>query len=415
VIDSITAEGNYVVTYTEYQNTEEIPESRVRPKSQQTIDDVSEKAFKPGDYCLAVFPQDGEWYNAVVVGYSGNKVQVSFLEFSALEELPESNLRPIQQQNSILPVQETPSTSSSSHGWKVGDACEACFSEDGVWYEAVIDKISPDGKLFTVTYTEYGNIEDVEVSSLRPRSGTTSTAPKWKVGDICEGCFTEDDVWYTAKIEEVYPETSSAFVTYTEYGNQETISFDRIRPQSEQEAPAAPVFPWKVGDLCEGCFTEDGVWYAAKIEEVYPETNSVFVTYTEYGNQETIPITSVRPLSENTHSETTQSYVEPTPSNQQPVKVAPKENPWHKPHNLAKTFSSTPAPIKVASNKTSSSSPQPQHQQQQQQQPQQHHQQSRGESQKPRTDKPFDPNRPKPRGEFKSGGPGRSRDSTNRK
>jgi len=44
--------------------------------------------------------------------------------------------------------------------WKVGDICEALFSEDNVWYRAQVVNPQPNGNYF-VTYTEYGNSEEV--------------------------------------------------------------------------------------------------------------------------------------------------------------------------------------------------------------------------------------------------------------
>lgn len=139
----------------------------------------------------------------------------------------------------------------STPQWKVKDKCEAKFSEDGVWYTAVIDSISPDGKLFKVVYTEYGNVEDVPALSLRA-IGATSPLPSdspvslpsaavqaprrtWKAGDVCEGCFTEDSVWYKAKIDKISTDGTKAHVTYVEYGNSEEIPFSALRPLPQTE------------------------------------------------------------------------------------------------------------------------------------------------------------------------------------
>ncbi|GAM23158.1 hypothetical protein SAMD00019534_063330 [Acytostelium subglobosum LB1] len=49
----------------------------------------------------------------------------------------------------------------------VGTKCEGKYSVDGVWYDAVIDEINKDGS-YKVTYTEYGNSETLNVSDIRP-------------------------------------------------------------------------------------------------------------------------------------------------------------------------------------------------------------------------------------------------------
>jgi len=158
---------------------------------------------------------------------------------------------------------------------KVGDLVEGQFTEDDVWYPAKIDAISADGQ-YSVTYTEYGNQEVIPESRIRHQ---------FKVGDMIEGQFTEDDVWYPAKIDSISADGQYS-VTYTEYGNQEVIPESRIRKPT-----AGP--KWKVGDLIEGQFTEDDVWYPAKIDSISAD-GQYSVTYTEYGNQEMIPESRIR-------------------------------------------------------------------------------------------------------------------------
>ena len=56
----------------------------------------------------------------------------------------------------------------SQKSWKIGDICEARYTEDGLWYIARIDDVSNDGQ-FLVNYIEYGNSEILRSDSLRPR------------------------------------------------------------------------------------------------------------------------------------------------------------------------------------------------------------------------------------------------------
>jgi survival-of-motor-neuron-related-splicing factor 30 len=51
--------------------------------------------------------------------------------------------------------------------WKVGDRCEALWSEDGKWYVARVESVD-DLATYTVTYLEYGNKSSVAESSLKP-------------------------------------------------------------------------------------------------------------------------------------------------------------------------------------------------------------------------------------------------------
>ncbi|KAG8179695.1 hypothetical protein JTE90_025651 [Oedothorax gibbosus] len=54
-----------------------------------------------------------------------------------------------------------------SRGWKGGDACLAPWSEDGQYYEALIEEVTPDGQC-TVNFVAYGNTDVADIESLRP-------------------------------------------------------------------------------------------------------------------------------------------------------------------------------------------------------------------------------------------------------
>eukprot|EP01135_Chromosphaera_perkinsii_P003604 Nk52_evm13s249 gene=Nk52_evmTU13s249 len=76
-----------------------------------------------------------------------------------------------------------PSSASSGAGWQAGDACQAVYSVDGMYYSAVIDAFVgtsmsyipkhsvPPGLCCIVTFTDYGNSEQVTVASLRDQYG----------------------------------------------------------------------------------------------------------------------------------------------------------------------------------------------------------------------------------------------------
>jgi len=57
--------------------------------------------------------------------------------------------------------------------FEVGAHCIAQWSEDRQWYNAVIDSVSQEGgvKYFTVTFTEYGNSDTVTLQGLKSLDG----------------------------------------------------------------------------------------------------------------------------------------------------------------------------------------------------------------------------------------------------
>ncbi|KAK2560177.1 Survival of motor neuron-related-splicing factor 30 [Acropora cervicornis] len=54
--------------------------------------------------------------------------------------------------------------------WKVGDTCQAVWSQDGSYYDATVDSISDDLTTCTVSFDKYGNTEIVKLSSLRHKN-----------------------------------------------------------------------------------------------------------------------------------------------------------------------------------------------------------------------------------------------------
>lgn len=61
--------------------------------------------------------------------------------------------------------------------WKVGQRCQAVWSQDGNYYDATVDSISDDLTTCTVSFEKYGNTEIVKVSSLREKDQASSKRP----------------------------------------------------------------------------------------------------------------------------------------------------------------------------------------------------------------------------------------------
>merc|ERR1719186_261748 len=49
--------------------------------------------------------------------------------------------------------------------WQPGDSCLALWSEDLVWYNGVVERRNNNGS-YTVTFTDYGNQEEVKPGSI---------------------------------------------------------------------------------------------------------------------------------------------------------------------------------------------------------------------------------------------------------
>ncbi|XP_071436437.1 survival of motor neuron protein-like isoform X2 [Pithys albifrons albifrons] len=67
------------------------------------------------------------------------------------------------------------SNTASSKQWKVGDSCNAVWSEDGNLYPATIASINQKRGTCVVTYTGYGNQEEQNLSDLLPAASHETT------------------------------------------------------------------------------------------------------------------------------------------------------------------------------------------------------------------------------------------------
>jgi len=132
---------------------------------------------------MAVYSVDQQWYNAVIdsISEDGRTIMVTYPEYGNSEAVTRENVKKISDAPIPPADSATPAPAPVASGWKVGDECESCFSEDGIWYLARIDQISPDGQHFTVTYLEYGNSETVNASSIRPKSSSIQPQEPSKV------------------------------------------------------------------------------------------------------------------------------------------------------------------------------------------------------------------------------------------
>ena len=217
--------------------------------------------YRVGEVVEGCFSEDSVWYRARIdIVHDGPTYKVTYLEYGNEEVLPESSIRAATQQpQPVLPQV------AAVQAFQVGEKCEAVFSEDQQWYNAVIDLISPDGKSVSVTFTDYGNKEVVPRENLKklvaavpvvsapiPAPAPVLTSPVvlqqqqsrplavtghlWKVGDTCEACFSEDQVWYTAKIDKISPDYQAYTVIYLEYGNSEVLPPTALRSLHQAQA-----------------------------------------------------------------------------------------------------------------------------------------------------------------------------------
>ncbi|KAK7496051.1 hypothetical protein BaRGS_00012752 [Batillaria attramentaria] len=68
-------------------------------------------------------------------------------------------------------------------GWRVGDHCQAVYTEDGEIYEGKIISISPESNTCVVRYLGYGNEEEQSLEDLMPSAVSATKRPKHQRND----------------------------------------------------------------------------------------------------------------------------------------------------------------------------------------------------------------------------------------
>lgn len=85
---------------------------------------------------------------------------------------------------------------------------------------AALDKLMSDFSLY------HRNQANAAPSNFSPRTG-----------DIVSAKFTEDNVWYRAKVKRSSAMKKEATVYFIDYGNEETVPFSRLRPLDAKFKP----------------------------------------------------------------------------------------------------------------------------------------------------------------------------------
>ena len=140
--------------------------------------------------------------------------------------------------------------------FQVGETVIAKWSEDNVWYNATVEALADDN--ITVLFTDYGNTDvvtasnivmtrdkipageevDVNVPDIKVKGQATSNKSSYvtnndissqlKVNDEVIARWSDDNVWYNAKILSINTKDNKATVVFTDYGNESEETLDRI-------------------------------------------------------------------------------------------------------------------------------------------------------------------------------------------
>ncbi|XP_067415912.1 survival motor neuron protein 1-like isoform X2 [Emydura macquarii macquarii] len=153
-------------------------------------------------------------------------------------------------------VEEEEEKEEEGSQWKVGDACCAVWSGDGLLYPAHVVSLSAEGGGCMVEYEHYGNREAQKLRDLLPPDGTPDGAREprrtWKAGDVCSAIWSGDGLLYPATVRSVDAAAGTCLVEFDGYGNKEQQALEELLPpggavdgdpgswRAEEEAPGVP-------------------------------------------------------------------------------------------------------------------------------------------------------------------------------
>ena len=137
--------------------------------------------------------------------------------------------------------------------------------------------------------------QDVAEDEAAPTAtnGTNGTAAERRKGDYrdCLITFINDDG--KLMLQTIGTNTTGAL-------EEMMKSFGSFHLNKSNATPLAG--PPKVGDIVAAQFTDDKQWYRARVRRVDREGKKAELTYIDYGNGETLPWSSLRPLTQSQYS-----------------------------------------------------------------------------------------------------------------
>ncbi|XP_068807765.1 tudor domain-containing protein 1 isoform X2 [Struthio camelus] len=270
--------------------------------------------FKPknGEPCCAFFSADGNWYRALVQNVtSDGAVKVCFVDYGNVEEVPLDKIRQISSSFLKLPFQGIKCWLSGikpvNSKWIPEATARFRMYAAGIKLQARVVSFSRDG----------AGVELIDNSTGRPKViNEMLTCERLAVKEVlqdknkCPNKFVdkkESSLGQWKSVELAVDETLSVCVTEVispvlfyavpiKTRDQETPHMHLVDLEDYCKSCNKQSFKPKVDEACCAKFSGDGRWYRALVLKV--SQSLVKVLYADYGNTETLPLSSVLPITD---------------------------------------------------------------------------------------------------------------------
>ena len=230
--------------------------------------------WKTGDFCRTIYLEDGIEYEGVLESVDKTEDDkkygsVKFLGYGNVQTCWLEELSPSRGPQARKEQEEAAAGDAgvaSKAEWKVGDACRAVFTDDGVEYEADITTLDKDehGRQYAeLTFIGYNNCQTVWADDILQSKGdearkqqmidagvetqvlptgagdAKSVVINYVIGDNCRIVYSGDGQQYEGKITSI--ENDEAGRKYTTvrlsgYGIEDTAWYDELMPSKGSDA-----------------------------------------------------------------------------------------------------------------------------------------------------------------------------------
>ncbi len=217
--------------------------------------------YAVGDYVEALNYMDFEWGKAVINDKTPHgSFILTFQSDGIQQETYPDSMRPIPGGKKTSKA-KVKTVAQLGVQLEIGDAVEAQFYEDFSWYHGHI-KTKISANKYLIAWDDYDGEQETETDAIRLLDALKR---EYVVGEACEAQYLEDLLWYAAKIEFADAVARKYVVVFTEYGNQQECTLAQIRPPSEVDVVAAEGYT--VGESIWAMWDEDSKWYLAQVSE----------------------------------------------------------------------------------------------------------------------------------------------------
>ncbi|XP_050402777.1 tudor domain-containing 6 [Patella vulgata] len=247
--------------------------------------DEAEVAYdlKIGQPCCAKFPEDNLWYRAIVEETHDSNTKVLFCDFGNCSFVESHDIKFMEKKFIHHPAL----------------AYECKLNNAGKWTEKKQEKFT------AMTEGKELNIEFVTKSSPYMVVVTRSLADVLQDDADLSVCEEADDVEEEGEVISDYPaqspSTDQCYVSHTDgdgvfyiqlVSEEEKLTQLSEKLQENYSESSNSLKETKIGSVCVAKFTDDDMWYRARVEVI--NDDDVTVRFVDYGNTDTVSVDRIK-------------------------------------------------------------------------------------------------------------------------